>query len=346
MPKELRLLILEDVPTDAELMERELRKAEIGFSAKRVQTEESFCEELEKFTPDLILADYSLPSFDGISALSIAQQRCPDIPFIFVSGEIGEELAIETLKKGATDYVLKTRMSRLAPCVRRAMREAEEQAAHKRGQEALRKAHEELKRRESQQRTLLEITRAVSAHLDREDLFRAVAGAIAPVVPFDRMGIIIPRAEEHDLLLYAFETHKGKPHWQPGATFPQAGTVPGWVLEHKQLFLSSSLDELKPFPVSLEAVSKEDMQSCCALPLLVEDQAVGVLILHGKAPGLFNPADLPLLEEIAVVVALALDNALAYEEIRQLKDQLAQETIYLQEEIKTEHNFDEIIGRS
>ena len=111
MPNDLHILMLEDVATDAELVERELRRANIVFHARRVATKEAFLEQLADFSPHLILADYSLPSFDGISALAISQKKCPDVPFVFVTGALGEELAIETLKKGATDYVLKQRLS-------------------------------------------------------------------------------------------------------------------------------------------------------------------------------------------------------------------------------------------
>src|SRR5262245_42560605 len=110
-------------------MERELRKAEMVFSPQCVATRDAFLAALGDFHPDLILADYSLPSFDGIAALSIAREQCPAVPFVFVSGALGEELAIETLKQGATDYVLKQRLERLVPAVRRALLDAEERAA-------------------------------------------------------------------------------------------------------------------------------------------------------------------------------------------------------------------------
>ena len=110
MDKELRILLIEDVDTDAELVNRELLKADIAFSSKRVETNGAFLKELEDLAPDLILSDYTLPSLDGISALKIVQEKCPDIPFIFVTGSLGEERAIETLKSGATDYVLKERL--------------------------------------------------------------------------------------------------------------------------------------------------------------------------------------------------------------------------------------------
>jgi len=137
MDKKLRILILEDVPVDAELMERELRKGGIKFSSKRVDTKETFLKELKEFEPDLILGDYKLPSFDGLSALGIVQENCPNVPFIFISGTIGEELAIETLKSGATDYVLKDRLSRLVPAVSRALREVEERTERKRAEKSL-----------------------------------------------------------------------------------------------------------------------------------------------------------------------------------------------------------------
>jgi len=137
MNKELRILILEDVPTDTELVEYELRKAEISFTSKRVETREDFIKALEEYAPDLILSDHTLPSFDGMEALKIAKEKSPDVPFIFVTGSLGEEGAIETLKSGATDYVLKDNLSRLAPSVRRALREAEERREHKRALEAL-----------------------------------------------------------------------------------------------------------------------------------------------------------------------------------------------------------------
>lgn len=144
MNRELRILILEDQSTDADLMEYELRKGGIIFSSKRVQTKEEFLRELKVFLPDLILSDYKLPSFDGSSALEIVREHYSDVPFIFVSGTIGEELAIETLKGGATDYVLKERLTRLVPAASRALREAEDRTARKKAEEQLQKRVKEL----------------------------------------------------------------------------------------------------------------------------------------------------------------------------------------------------------
>ena len=164
---ELRILILEDVASDAELMERELRDSGMTFSSKRVKTKGAFLKELENFAPTLILADYTLPGFDGMSALSLALERHPDVPFIFVSGTIGEERAVEALKTGATDYVLKDRLPRLGPTVRRALQEVAEKAALKKAEVELAEYREHLE----------ELVEQRTAELDRanKELERDIA---------------------------------------------------------------------------------------------------------------------------------------------------------------------------
>ncbi len=122
----LRILILEDRETDAELMEYELRTLGMPYEARRVWTEPDFVDEVRTRTPDLILADYTLPAYDGMRALGFVAAEHPDVPFIFVSGSLGEETAIDALHHGAIDYVLKHRLTRLGPAVRRALAEVDE----------------------------------------------------------------------------------------------------------------------------------------------------------------------------------------------------------------------------
>ncbi len=126
IPDELNVLILEDEPADAELIERQLQADGIVCSSLWVDSRDSFITALEEFKPNLVLADYKMPSFTGLEALAITLERMPDVPFIFVSGTMGEEFAIETLHEGAADYVLKNHLCKLTPAVRRAIREAEE----------------------------------------------------------------------------------------------------------------------------------------------------------------------------------------------------------------------------
>jgi diguanylate cyclase (GGDEF)-like protein/PAS domain S-box-containing protein len=123
--------MVEDTATDVELAVWELKKASIDPSVLRVETEPDFRNAIETYIPDLILSDFSMPHFDGLSALKLSRELVPDIPFIFVSGTIGEENAIESLKRGATDYVLKTNLTRLPSAVERALREKSERADRK-----------------------------------------------------------------------------------------------------------------------------------------------------------------------------------------------------------------------
>ena len=138
MGEKLRILILEDVPTDAELARRELRDAGISFVSKRVETRDAFLAQLEKFAPDVILCDYMLPQFDGLSALRITRERFPHIPVIMFTGSINEETAVECIKAGAADYVLKTHLTRLGPAVEGAVERSHERTNRQRAEEALR----------------------------------------------------------------------------------------------------------------------------------------------------------------------------------------------------------------
>jgi PAS domain S-box-containing protein len=136
----LHILLLEDSLNDAQLIQELLEANHFVCEVARVQARDEFVAALNIPDIDLILADFKLPSFDGLSALELARRIRPEVPFIFVSGTLGEELAVEALRIGATDYVLKTRMSRLAPSVERALREAKERAERKRAEDALRRS--------------------------------------------------------------------------------------------------------------------------------------------------------------------------------------------------------------
>jgi len=140
----MRILILEDMASDADLMEYELQNAGFSFNPKRVASKKEYLNALENFSPNLILSDYDLPQYNGALALAEAKARIPDIPFILVTGAIGEELAIDILTRGANDYVMKSRLQRLAPAVHRAIEEAAEVTARKNAEAELRKAHDEL----------------------------------------------------------------------------------------------------------------------------------------------------------------------------------------------------------
>ncbi len=141
----LRILLVEDSAPDVALIKHMLNTSGREISVVNVETRVAFETELTSRPPHLILSDYSLPTFDGSAALEIAKRIVPQVPFIFVTGTLGEEVAIDMLKLGATDYVLKNRLTRLTPAVSRALSETEQRRARDLAEEKFRRSHDQLR---------------------------------------------------------------------------------------------------------------------------------------------------------------------------------------------------------
>jgi PAS domain S-box-containing protein len=134
----IRVLIVEDLPTDAELSQHEIAKALGACEFLRVETREDYLSALAAFRPALIVSDFSLPSFDGLSALKLAVERCPDVPFIILTGSMNEDTAVECMKAGAWDYVIKEHVKRLGPAVQNALVQQRMRMEHRRAEEKVR----------------------------------------------------------------------------------------------------------------------------------------------------------------------------------------------------------------
>ena len=164
--------MVEDSTSDAFLMDRELRKGGLSFQARRIETKEEFLSELNGNRPDLILLDHGLPTFDGFTALRLARERVPDVPVIFVTGALGEETILKTLKQGADDYVLKHHLPDLVPAVHRALMHAEERRRRK-------KAEEELQARVNQQEMVAKLGVRALGTCDVEGVIREAVALLA-----------------------------------------------------------------------------------------------------------------------------------------------------------------------
>jgi diguanylate cyclase (GGDEF)-like protein/PAS domain S-box-containing protein len=140
MPEVLKVLLAEDSERDALLVLRELKREGFECESRRIKTESDLRRELHEFRPQIVLSDFSMPPFDGIAALRVCRELAADIPFIFVSGTIGENVAVDAMKAGANDYVMKTNLIRLGPAVRRELREAEARRGRGVTEGALRRA--------------------------------------------------------------------------------------------------------------------------------------------------------------------------------------------------------------
>jgi len=145
-PTPLHFLLVEDNPLDVELVNRELRRADFNFTSIAVQTPEDFSRELRAHCPQIVLADYNLPQWRGMEAVELLRRENLDVPLILVSGALGEVNAVECLKQGATDYVLKGALTRLPVAIRRALRERELRQQHKQAEQALAHKMDELAR--------------------------------------------------------------------------------------------------------------------------------------------------------------------------------------------------------
>ena len=194
MVEEVSVLILEDVELDAELIKTQLRREGLQFVSRTVETEKEYVRELQEFKPHVILADHSLPQFDGITAMNIAKEIAPSIPFIFVSGKIGEDFAVEMLKEGATDYVLKNNLSKLPHAVKRALKESKEQMEKIAAENAL-------KEREEKYRILFDYFPNYVVVLGLDGRIIEINNAAAGLSPYSRDVLIGKHFNEFDFIM-------------------------------------------------------------------------------------------------------------------------------------------------
>ncbi len=210
------------------------------------------------------------------------------------------------------------------------------------------RAAERVQRLNLEQEVMLGINRATARHLDRDQLFGALSACLRTVVPTEVFGIELPiegdKLQGH--LLAAHEPGSGAERTQP-TVLPAAGTACHWVMQNRELLITASRDESRErFPVTFDVMAGKGMESLCALPLVSGNRCRGALFFMAAAKGAYQGLDQGFLEQVASAVAVALDDCLAHEEVRQLRDRLAVENIYLQEEIRKEHDFVEMVGSS
>jgi len=207
-------------------------------------------------------------------------------------------------------------------------------------------AYEELGRLRDEQAALLEINRAVARHLHRDELFTTLAQCLRDVLPSDRFGIELP-VEGDKLRAHVLSTGNATTGPAQVEELPAAGTACRWTEETRQWLIASSREELRErFPVTFDVMKREGMQSVCAIPLLSSECCLGVLFFMAAREGAFQELRRDLLDQVGSAVAVALDHCLAYEEVRDLRDRLVRENVYLQEEIRRAHPFEELVGSS
>ncbi len=211
---------------------------------------------------------------------------------------------------------------------------------------ALRRASKELQTKNNRLQLLLDVTNQFVSNLELRELLRAISQGVRRVMQCDYTGLSLPEAEGQQLRLYALDFPGGKGFLHEELVYSIEGSPSGTAFRTmKPLTLRSPFTGWLNYPI-VQIALREDLKSFCFLPLISRNRAIGVLVLGRLRDDAFTEDEIHFLEQIANQTALAVENALAYREIEDLKDQLSKEKLYLQDEIRTEMNFTEIIGKS
>src|SRR5882672_1763922 len=302
MKPPLRILHLEDNPTDAELIQAILETEGIICDVTRVDTQADFFASIEQGGFDLILTDYTLPSFDGLSALKIALEKSPDVPFIFVSGTLGEEVAVEALKIGATDYILKQRLSRIVPSVHRALREAKERGERKRAEASL-----------SEEKRLLEMIakgNALSMILDA--LCRLVEevskGSLCSILLLDPDGNRLWHGAAPSLPKIYVDAIDG------GFIGPAAGSC-GTAAYRKEPVFVSDIAQDPLWAEYRDLAVPHGLRACWSTPVLASDGLVlGTFAIYSREARNPTPQQQSIIEQITDLASIAIERKRAEEE--------------------------------
>lgn len=303
MTAPLRILHLEDSRSDAELVRETLQRAGLQIEIDRVDNRGAFVGALERGEHDVILADYSLPMFDGISALELARTLRPDVPFVFVTGALKDDSAVETLRRGATDFIVKQRLTRLVPAVQRALRECEERHHRAKAETALKFIAEASARLASSldlKATLGNVARLavptfadwciveLATH-DPEVASRAAAAHVEP----DKLAVL------HELRLRIDDVLR--------ASTPR-------LYDHASVAM---LDAIRGEPHQAELLHQLQPTSMIIAPMLVNGRVLGAIAFgFGPSRRRYDARDLATAQNLAERAAVAVENARLYREIQ------------------------------
>jgi CheY-like chemotaxis protein/putative methionine-R-sulfoxide reductase with GAF domain len=305
MEQALRLLILEDVAAEAELTVRALEAAGLDCTWQRVDSETEFRAGLRELKPDIILSDFSMPRFDGMSALALAAAEATDTPFIFVSGTIGEECAIEALKHGAVDYVLKSNLARLVPAVQRALAEA---VAHR----AQRQAEERVARLTRVLQMLSGINTAVVRVRNRTQLLEeacriahTVGGYVcAFVVLIDPRSRVARAAawtgagsdRQEELSFKVDDSDWGEP----------GESITDRALRTGETAVCDDITQVAGPWRYADMLAALGIRCVASIPLLIDDTPVGAFTVGGGEAGTFSEEEVRMLQEVGANLSFAL----------------------------------------
>lgn len=306
--------MVEDSTADAFLMDRELRKGGLAFQARRIETREEFLDELNQHRPDLILLDHGLPTFDGFTALRLARERVPDVPVIFVTGSLGEETILKTLKQGADDYVLKHHLPDLVPAVHRALMHAEERRRR-------RKAEEELQARVRQQEMVAKLGVRALGTCDVDTVIQEAVAQLAKTLGVNFCQLL----ELHSEGNWKMRAGVGwNPEWiGDGILRAQPGSLADYTLHCAEPVLFNDLRRETRFHHQL-FLDDHGVVSGMNVLLRKAGEPCAILGVYASNPRAFKEHDIHCVQAVANILATAIERHQAEERMQQFNAELEQ----------------------
>ena len=312
MGKRLRALLIDDSEEDVLLLVRGLTRGGFDLEFERVEMPEAMRSALSNQTWDVIISDYSMPHFSGLAALSVLHQSGLDIPFILVSGTIGEDLAVEAMKAGAHDYVMKGNLVRLSTAIERELGDVEVRRSRKR-------AEEEAKRNLERIKILHEIDLAITSTLDLQPLLNLLLEKIEPALPSLATTIRLFNNETGELEPVACRNVNGA-EWRALKRTGLHG-VAKIVLENRIPITVSNI-QTDPRSTASEFARKEGLVSYVGIPLVAKDEVLGLIAFYTKERRAFSDDEIEFLTTIASQAAIGIYHSKLYEQVRQRSNEL------------------------
>ena len=307
MPTPLRLLIVEDSEDDAQLLARELRRADYEVTFERVDTPALVAAALAAQPWDLIISDYTMPRLRGTEALELLKKSALDIPFIFVSGTIGEETAVAAMKSGAQDYLVKGQIRRLVPAVQRELREAEIRGAQKR-------AAAQVEREQERLRALHEINKAITSTLDLRAVLYVLLDIIEPHLPAVSALAVELLNRDNGLLEPAACRNIALENWRTDlSSFVRKANFK--LTRDKTPIVIANVQRDAAVP-NQSFFRQHRLVSFVGVPLVVKEELIGVLAAYTREERRFSSEEVQFFATLADQAAGAIHNARLYEEIK------------------------------
>lgn len=315
MNKPLRVLIVEDSADDAELLLLELRCGGYDPTFERVDTPEAMTTALDKQTWDVILSDYVMPHFSGLVALELLKEKGLDLPFIVVSGKIGEDIAVEAMKAGAHDYIIKNNLKRLATAVERELGEAE---VHKARRQAEKQAQLQLKRLTA----LRNIDMAITASLDLRVTLNVFLDQVTTQLGVDASAVLLQNPHTKMLKYAAGRGFRSSAITHTSLRLGEGHA--GRAASERRTISIPNMSKTRDALARATALVGEDFIAYYGVPLIAKGQVKGVLEVFHRAPLYADQGWLEFLDALGGQAAIAIDNATLFDNLQHSNIEIVQ----------------------